>query len=267
MGSTTERLMKLRPVTFRYNSDPSGALQYGLVAEEVAKVYPELVVYGPDGKVMTVRYSMLSAMLLNELQKQTRENQRLATLVNNLSAQMVAIRLSNRREVAGLKAHYERDLWSIQERLAAIEQATGKTKLASWRPLSTDRNCAPIAQGAQIFAAWLSAFRAPAAASLRSLAASPPPGAWPRPPATEVNPALLGRQQPQQLPPLGGPLLGGLPLGLDAPGVNVDVDTGRIGRVPPSVPRLEEKADRPGLALLDRLEQLAGRNRLGLREA
>ena len=64
VGARSDGLMKLRPVTFRYNNDPAGTLQYGLVAEEVAKVYPELVVYGPDGKPMTVRYSMLSAILL-----------------------------------------------------------------------------------------------------------------------------------------------------------------------------------------------------------
>jgi len=134
MGDKSSALLKLRPVTFRYNNDPANTLQYGLVAEEVAKVYPELVVYGPDGKVMTVRYSMLSAMLLNELQKQAvevrkqnRENQRLAAQVSNLSAQMVAMRLSNEHEAASLKANYQRGLQSIQERLAAMEQSLDKT--------------------------------------------------------------------------------------------------------------------------------------------
>ncbi len=65
--------------------------------------------------------------MLNELQKQNKVNERQAAQVTNLSAQMVAMRLSNRREVAGLKANYERDLRSIQERLAAMEQAMGKT--------------------------------------------------------------------------------------------------------------------------------------------
>jgi len=54
MGTRSDGLLRLRPVTFRYKNDPTGALQYGLVAEEVAKVYPELVSYGPDGKPMTV---------------------------------------------------------------------------------------------------------------------------------------------------------------------------------------------------------------------
>jgi hypothetical protein len=76
MGGASGGLMNLRPVTFRYKEDPSGTLQYGLVAEEVAQVYPELVTYGDDGKPMSVAYHLLPAMLLNELQKQVRENRR-----------------------------------------------------------------------------------------------------------------------------------------------------------------------------------------------
>src|SRR5262249_13097778 len=73
MGTTSNALMKLRPVTFRYKSDERGATQYGLIAEEVQRVYPELVMFDADGKVETVRYSMLISMLLNELQKQSQE--------------------------------------------------------------------------------------------------------------------------------------------------------------------------------------------------
>jgi trimeric autotransporter adhesin len=73
MGEASHKLMKLRPVVFRYNSDQSGTLQYGLIAEEVAKVYPELVVNGADGKPETVAYHMLPVMLLNEAQQQARE--------------------------------------------------------------------------------------------------------------------------------------------------------------------------------------------------
>ena len=73
MGATGDDLMKLRPVTFRYNAqydDGSRLLQYGLIAEEVAKVYPELVQYDKDGQPLGVRYSMVNAMMLNEVQKQ-----------------------------------------------------------------------------------------------------------------------------------------------------------------------------------------------------
>jgi len=75
MGHSTDRLMKLRPVMFRYLAhQPNAPLQYGLIAEEVAKVYPELVAYGKDGRSETVMYQFLAPMLLNEVQKQRQEN-------------------------------------------------------------------------------------------------------------------------------------------------------------------------------------------------
>jgi hypothetical protein len=73
MGDSSDRLMKLRPVAFRYKADQTSTQQYGLIAEEVAKVYPELVVNGADGKPQTVAYHLLAAMLLNELQKKDRQ--------------------------------------------------------------------------------------------------------------------------------------------------------------------------------------------------
>lgn len=73
MGGASDALMKLRPVTFHYKApydDGSRLLQYGLVAEEVAKVYPDLVQYDDQGKPFTVRYHEINTMLLNEIQKQ-----------------------------------------------------------------------------------------------------------------------------------------------------------------------------------------------------
>ena len=75
MAVASSGLMKLRPVTFHYKSDqnPSGrTLQYGLIAEEVAEVYPGLVAHSADGQIETVMYQFLSPMLLNEVQKQQR---------------------------------------------------------------------------------------------------------------------------------------------------------------------------------------------------
>jgi hypothetical protein len=73
MGETTEKLQQLRPVTFHLKTDPKGAVQYGLIAEEVAKVYPELVIRDDAGKIQGVRYEELAPMLLNEVQKQAAE--------------------------------------------------------------------------------------------------------------------------------------------------------------------------------------------------
>jgi len=73
LGDVSERILKLRPVSFRYKqatADGTKPLQYGLVAEEVAQTMPELVVYGADSQPQTVAYHVLPTLLLNELQKE-----------------------------------------------------------------------------------------------------------------------------------------------------------------------------------------------------
>ncbi len=70
MGDASERLVKLRPVTFRYKGHTEDPLQFGLIAEEVEKVLPELVFHSASGQPEAVLYHELPAMLLNELQKQ-----------------------------------------------------------------------------------------------------------------------------------------------------------------------------------------------------
>jgi uncharacterized coiled-coil protein SlyX len=74
LGGESDVLMKLRPVGFYYNSeyDQTHTRQYGLVAEEVAQLAPQLVAFDKDGTPQTVRYHFVNAMLLNEVQKQRR---------------------------------------------------------------------------------------------------------------------------------------------------------------------------------------------------
>jgi hypothetical protein len=80
MGTASRELAKLRPVTFKYKSDVAGSgggrsREYGLIAEEVAEVYPELVGRNSSGEIVTVKYHELIPMLLNELQRQQRRNE------------------------------------------------------------------------------------------------------------------------------------------------------------------------------------------------
>ena len=91
IGDATDGLMRLRPVTFYYNGDEQGAsrrLQYGLIAEEVAEVYPELVQYSADGEPLSVRYHLLSTMLLNVVQRQHRQIQAYAAQIAKLAEQV-----------------------------------------------------------------------------------------------------------------------------------------------------------------------------------
>jgi hypothetical protein len=81
MDKTSEMILSLRPVTFHYKSDTKSTPQFGLIAEEVAKVNPVLVLPDNEGKPYTVRYDVVNAMLLNEFLKEHRrveeQNQRL----------------------------------------------------------------------------------------------------------------------------------------------------------------------------------------------
>jgi trimeric autotransporter adhesin len=93
MGESTASLMRLRPVTFRYLAHGDGApLQYGLIAEEVAEVNPELVTRDKDGQPETVMYQFLAPMLLNEVQKQQRLILDQQTILDDQRAENTALR-------------------------------------------------------------------------------------------------------------------------------------------------------------------------------
>ena len=87
MDKASEAILALRPVTFRYKKeiDPQGTLQFGLVAEEVEKVNPDLVVRDNEGKPYSVRHDAVNAMLLNEFLKQHRRVAAVASRVEQLT--------------------------------------------------------------------------------------------------------------------------------------------------------------------------------------
>jgi len=73
MEKASEAILSLRPVTFRYKTDTKGTPQFGLIAEEVARVNPVLVLPDKEGKPYSVRYDAVNAMLLNEFLKEHRK--------------------------------------------------------------------------------------------------------------------------------------------------------------------------------------------------
>jgi hypothetical protein len=122
-GSESDVLMKLRPVAFYYKPeyDDTHTRQYGLVAEEVARLAPDLVVFDAQGKPQTVRYHFVNAMLLNELQKQHRlidaqqsENEMQKQQIQTMQGQMEALRRQN--------AAIEQQMKAVLLRLAAMEK-------------------------------------------------------------------------------------------------------------------------------------------------
>jgi hypothetical protein len=92
--------MRLRPIAFKYRHDlePDDRLQYGLVAEEVADVYPELVACDKDGRPEAVRYQLVNALLLNEVQKQHRTIESQQTEMEALKARLARLEAQLRAE-------------------------------------------------------------------------------------------------------------------------------------------------------------------------
>jgi hypothetical protein len=111
MGSHTAKLQVLRPVKFRLKSDPRGTVHYGLIAEEVAKVYPELVIRNETGRIDGVRYDELAPMLLNEMQEQQKV----------MAAQSAEITAQDQRAAA-----QDTKVARLEEQLAGIQSALVK---------------------------------------------------------------------------------------------------------------------------------------------
>ncbi len=90
MSDVSSALFSLKPVTFRYKPefDKSGTPHFGLIAEEVAAVAPDLVTNDAKGQLSTVRYEAINVMLLNEFLKEHRKVQKLEAAVADLAAQL-----------------------------------------------------------------------------------------------------------------------------------------------------------------------------------
>jgi len=93
MDKASESILSLKPVSFRYKKelDPEGVPQFGLVAEDVEKVNPDLVARDADGKVYTVRYEAVDAMLLNEFLKEHRKVEEQGAIIAKQQKQIEAL--------------------------------------------------------------------------------------------------------------------------------------------------------------------------------
>ena len=126
MDKSSEAILALRPVTFRYKQeiDPKGIPQFGLVAEEVEQVNPDLVVRDGEGKVYTVRYEAVNAMLLNEFLKEHREVEEQQATIAQLKAgraKQEAVNAEQRREIQLLAARLENQELQIQKVTAQLK--------------------------------------------------------------------------------------------------------------------------------------------------
>ena len=105
IDKASEAILALKPVTFRYKSDTTNGPQFGLIAEEVAKVNPDLVVRDKNGQLVTVRYDAVNAMLLNEFLKEHREVEELKEAVAALTAHVKEQSTRIQKVSAGVQTH------------------------------------------------------------------------------------------------------------------------------------------------------------------
>jgi hypothetical protein len=103
MNKTSEAILALNPVTFHYKSDNTGTPQFGLIAEEVAKVNPDLIVRDENGEIYTVRYDAVNAMLLNEFLKEHRKVETLEATVAHLAETVK----EQAAQIQKVSAHFE----------------------------------------------------------------------------------------------------------------------------------------------------------------
>jgi hypothetical protein len=119
MDKTSENILLLRPVTFHYKSDIKQIPQFGLIAEEVAKVNPALVLPDKEGKPYTVRYDAVNAMLLNEFLKEHRKNQEQQANIQRQQTQIEALAAIVKEQAA-----------QIQKVSAQVERSNSAPHLA-----------------------------------------------------------------------------------------------------------------------------------------
>jgi hypothetical protein len=139
MHQASESILALKPVTFHYkNQDTKKAEntpQFGLIAEDVAEVDPDLVVRDADGKPFTVRYDAVNAMLLNEFlkeRKKVEEQQTNITQLNSKMANQAAIIAQQQKGMEALTAQLKEQSAQIQKVSAQLEVSKRAPQVVSY---------------------------------------------------------------------------------------------------------------------------------------
>jgi hypothetical protein len=118
MDKASEVIYSLKPVSFRYKTEiePTRPLSFGLIAEDVERINADLVLRGKDGKVSTVRYEAVNAMLLNEFLKEHRKNEEQGATI-----------AQQQKEIEALKAE-------MKEQASKIQKASDQLELSKPAP-------------------------------------------------------------------------------------------------------------------------------------
>jgi hypothetical protein len=139
MEQVSEAILALKPVTFHYKSDNTNRPEFGLIAEEVAAVNPDLVVRDADGKIYTVRYDAVNAMLLNEFLKEHRKVERQDRKLQEQEATIAELK-SGMKTLAETVNEQTSQLQKVSAQLATIKPAQTAARIVAKVPSKSHTN-------------------------------------------------------------------------------------------------------------------------------
>ena len=134
MDKASEAILALKPVTFHYKSDNTNRPEFGLIAEQVADVNPDLVVRDENGEIYTVRYDAVNAMLLNEFLKEHRKAQEQDATVTQLKSVVVQQRKEFDSKLARQQKQIEALTAGLQKVNAQMEVSKAVARMALSNP-------------------------------------------------------------------------------------------------------------------------------------
>ena len=136
MDKSSEAILALKPVTFRYKHeiDSKDIPQFGLVAEEVEKVNPNLVVRDPGGKAYTVRYEAVNAMLLNEFLKEHRKNEQQEATIAQLKSTVAQQQKDFQAAVAQQQKQIATLVATVEEQASQIQTVSAQQEASKPAP-------------------------------------------------------------------------------------------------------------------------------------
>jgi len=139
MDKVSEAILALKPVTFRYKKelDPDGIPPFGLVAEQVEKVNPDLIVRDDEGKVMSVRYQAVNAMLLNEFLKEhhkVEEQQTKLAEQQSTIAELKTTVAQQQKQIAAQQATTAQQQRQIETLTATVRKVSERIELSAPAP-------------------------------------------------------------------------------------------------------------------------------------
>ncbi len=136
MGKSSEAILSLRPVTFHYKNDANAVAQFGLIAEEVEKVDPDLIIRDKEGKPYSVRYEAVNAMLLNEFLKEHKKVEQQAQEIQEQRAIIAELQTAVAEQRKSFQLRVAEQQKQIEALTSGLQRVSTQLKLIGGRPQS-----------------------------------------------------------------------------------------------------------------------------------